>query len=73
MLKSFVDLNKNSLKKMQNASVAFGVLTRNLNWANHYLSVFLKHSGMSIIKGISMKYAENIVLLSKLKRSHNIK
>ena len=31
MLKSFVDLNKNSLKKMQNANVAFGVLTRNLN------------------------------------------
>ena len=51
---------------MQNVSLDFGFLTRNLSWACHQFLVYRKPSDVSI-KGIRMRYAELMAFLSIFK------
>ena len=51
---------------MQNASPAFGFLTRNLSWTRYYVLVSYNSSDMSK-KEIRVRYAEFLTLRNKLK------
>ena len=56
---------------MQNASRAFGFLTRNSSCTCHWFLVFQRPSEMSK-KGIRVRYAESMTLLSIFKGTVDI-